>query len=428
MTVSINRMFRGDEPTELNACVGDNGQPSYYEYSEGFAEAARILIGLVVKNETSFPVDHMIYPIAFNIRHSVELRLKAAINDLSSVRKERSMPFFNCESTHDISFLWRYFRDQANFKDQRYKIFLNKIEPYISDIASIDSTGQTFRYPLSNESKKHLVETGNINILTLGICFEELNNFLKDMGDLNERLLEEYSQGTYTKNLSRDDLCEISRKLPNRRSWSSNDFSVCKEKIKKRFDIGSKEFSEAINIIKLHFEFSRNIGLTLPLLKASDNEVYHYFECLLIIHPLEKYKPREYENVNLAEVNIASVREYIERSDNALVKCLKLISPSSLGDISAIYDFSRDLDYSEKYRKISSKRIDQWENIAQSNPTKYKQDVSDYLKKSNAYEFLLKGLARLGHNDLAWKIIDDFGMTNYFDWFDKIPKDSKGGK
>ena len=69
-------MFRGGEPSWANACVGENGQPGYYEYSKGYSRAANILLEAVRKSKDSELCDELIYPICFNMRHSVELRFK----------------------------------------------------------------------------------------------------------------------------------------------------------------------------------------------------------------------------------------------------------------------------------------------------------------------------------------------------------------
>ena len=39
-----NKTFTGSGPTWANACVGDNGQPNYIEYSKGYSKAANLLL------------------------------------------------------------------------------------------------------------------------------------------------------------------------------------------------------------------------------------------------------------------------------------------------------------------------------------------------------------------------------------------------
>ncbi|WP_138726047.1 hypothetical protein [Pseudomonas lactis] len=100
-----NPTFHGAEPSWANACVGNNGQPSYVEYSEGFSKAANILIDLVIKDRSiHLSVDEFVYPVCFNMRHSVELRLKGAIDELIEIAKFKNINIqFNSSGSHDIN-------------------------------------------------------------------------------------------------------------------------------------------------------------------------------------------------------------------------------------------------------------------------------------------------------------------------------------
>ncbi|WP_053979626.1 hypothetical protein [Marinagarivorans algicola] len=81
--MQFNNIFRGCEPTEYNACVGKNGDPSYAEYANGFCDAALHLIDAAIERTA---MDEQIYPICFNMRHAIELRLKQYVFALKSIR------------------------------------------------------------------------------------------------------------------------------------------------------------------------------------------------------------------------------------------------------------------------------------------------------------------------------------------------------
>ena len=100
----INPTFCGGEPAWANACVGDNGSPDYVEYSKGFSQAANLLIEQVLQNRGQNPlVDHMVYPVCFNMRHSVELRLKGAIEEIGKIAKFKNIIIsFDLSGSHDI--------------------------------------------------------------------------------------------------------------------------------------------------------------------------------------------------------------------------------------------------------------------------------------------------------------------------------------
>lgn len=69
----------------------------------------------------------------------------------------------------------------------------------------------------------------------------------------------EYSTGSYTKKLSRNDLKKISSTLPTMSKWKDESFNDVRNSIKEQYKISYKELSEAINIIISHHEFSLNI-------------------------------------------------------------------------------------------------------------------------------------------------------------------------
>ena len=65
----------------VNACVGENGSPGYRYYAKGYSQASEILINTFLMDKgISWPVDSLVYPVCFNMRHSVELLLKGAFN------------------------------------------------------------------------------------------------------------------------------------------------------------------------------------------------------------------------------------------------------------------------------------------------------------------------------------------------------------
>lgn len=115
-------------------------------------------------------------------------------------------------------------------------------------------------------------------------------------------LVDEYKTGTYTKKLNRKDIETIAQYLPVFSEWRNDYFDDIRKDLKKRFNIGSKELSEAINIIKNHFEFRRYIypnEYQLPLSKDK-----------LIDIVTEKYNQKDVNKFTLEEV--ACLRTLIE--------------------------------------------------------------------------------------------------------------------
>ncbi|MGL5031782.1 MAG: hypothetical protein ACRC5V_10620 [Aeromonas sp.] len=153
--ITTNSTFTFGKPSWANACVGNNGSPSYVEYAQGFSIAANLIIDQVLScKHYHLNVDEMVYPACFNMRHSVELRLKGAIEALQDIAKIKKTTIkFDYAGSHDIGNIWSFFKEKSEAIDVRFLSINKKIESTISDIVDVDATGQTFRYPLCKDKK-----------------------------------------------------------------------------------------------------------------------------------------------------------------------------------------------------------------------------------------------------------------------------------
>ncbi|EOU5204855.1 MULTISPECIES: hypothetical protein [Enterobacteriaceae] len=275
-----NALFRGDyELGAYNACVGNNGCPDLYYYADGFADSVFLLIDALSTGNIAI-LDTLIYPICFNLRHSVELTIKGQIKDLGQLAKLRKQPLASDTdiqkvlNQHDIVNLWTFFSDHAAAFDRRYKEKVTVLEPLIRCIGETDPTGQTFRYSYSTEAKKHLTDVSVINVLVLRDQFRVIRKQLEELTGLTQWLWKEYSTGVFTKNLSREDLHDIAVQLPPRHSWSDPAAGLDDiiQTIKSEYGIGSKEVTEALDKIQDCRDLARIIDLpvTIPGLAISD--------------------------------------------------------------------------------------------------------------------------------------------------------------
>lgn len=269
-----NQTFTGSEPTWANACVGENGSPNYIQYSKGYSKAANFLLNNVL-NTRGKEVDLYIYPICFNMRHSIELRIKGAIQEINELAKikNKKLPSFDLVASHDIGNIWRYFKENSKILDIRFKIVNDKLDPTILDIAEIDSTGQTFRYPFNNKNKKHLVDQKVINCGILKIKFNELEKNLDDLIQLIESLIDEYKLGTFTTKFSRTQIFQFVKELPPINQWDKSAFIELKNKLKANYNLSNNDFSKIIDQIKNNYELSHKIGLKKNLIFLSDCDV-----------------------------------------------------------------------------------------------------------------------------------------------------------
>jgi len=111
-------------------------------------------------------------------------------------------------------------------------------------------------------------------VLVLRDQFRVMREELEELTELSQWLSREYSTGTFTKNLSRNDLQAIAVQLPTRQSWSEPSLGLTgiKDSIKSEYNIGSKELSEAFRKIQDSRDLARIIGMpgNIPGLSIAD--------------------------------------------------------------------------------------------------------------------------------------------------------------
>lgn len=313
-----NLTFRGSDPFWANACVSNNGHPTYVDYAEGFSKAANLMLDKVIENEgQNYYVDVFIYPICFNMRHSVELRLKGTVEQLQKLAKLKGKNLsFNLAASHDIGNIWNFIKFEAQILDKRYLSFLNQLDDFILDIADIDATGQTFRYPTDSEENRHLTNVSTINICVLKNSFSKLEKILDYMNHFNFSIEEEYALKTFTEHLSRAQLFELARQLPPRNTWTNSGFTNIKENIKREFNISSNELSKAIKIIEKNYEMASLISAPVPLKGVTLNDLIVFFDEWIKFHDIEKLK-----NSNpVIESLCSSEDEDLERVFSEMIK------------------------------------------------------------------------------------------------------------
>jgi len=281
-----NTLFRGDfNRSSYNACVGNNGGPDIYYYADGYAESVNLLINSITSGNGT--LDTLIYPICFSLRHSVELTVKAQIQDLCRLATIREQPLASANeiervlNQHDILNLWDFYCRHAIASDRRYRDLVTKTEPLIRCIGETDATGQTFRYSYSTDAQKHLTDVSLINVLVLREQFQVIRENLETLTGLTDYLRREYRTGTFTRRLNREDLMAIAEQLPLRQTWGmeTSGFTEIKNSLKISFGIGSRELSEAITKIEACRDMARLIGISanVPGLSVADLNMLNDF-------------------------------------------------------------------------------------------------------------------------------------------------------
>jgi len=362
-------MFSGNNDYSwANACVGENGLPGFWEYANGYSKAANFLLELVLfKEGNDFHYDEAVYPICFNMRHSIELRLKNLIEVLNEISEIKNIPlpdYKNILGKHDIGIIWQYLLENGDKIDRRYKNYFEKLNMFIVEIANVDPTAQTFRYPNDIEGKKHLKNISLINFINLKRSFNEIEVILNDLNNLSESMRHEYTQGSFTKHLSRKDLSDIAKKLPQIDEWRNDNFKVVKDKIKKDYQIGSKEFSEAIELIKKHHEFSYYIGKELLFPHLDKEELLFFLDKWINIFDIRYYQGidniKSHGLINANSIDAEAVKNDIINTNDAINQIISAINFSTYAYIISLYYFLPNSNYSEEffvsYRKNLQKK------------------------------------------------------------------------
>lgn len=311
----FNKTFNaGEQGTHLlNACVGNNGLVDKRSYSDGFKDAVEILTSGILNIRSKGQIDTLIYPICFCARHHIELFLKNQIELISNMRK--IAPSINVGATHDLLLLWEAFQDIALATDERFDASINSIEEYVRDFAEIDPTGQTFRYPWSTDSVKHLVNTPVINIPALRTRFLELAKHFHEFEHLSDYVGYEYRYGTYTKKLSRYQLEQIAKILPQRTAWGNPEFDQIRVELKKKYKLSSRDLTEALKTIEDHTEFCSFIGMHKPIRDLTEATLYRVH--LVFNNRLEMAEMPVTELIVLTAIfEIGSFRMLSEEFDN----------------------------------------------------------------------------------------------------------------
>lgn len=418
-----NLTFCGSDPTWANACVGNNGNPGYWDYSKGFSRAANLLIDEVLKDlGINYSVDEFIYPVCFNMRHSVELRLKGAIEQLQAISRIKGFNLsFNMTGSHDISVIWNYFKTESEILDARYKQINKNLDSTIQDISQIDATGQTFRYPVSSESQKHLAEVSIINFCNLKYQFKSLESGLDTLHRLNTYLLDEYALGSFTESLTRNRLLNLAHDLPARGTWAEINFKSIKEALKSSCSISGNELSKAIKIIEDHYEFGPSIEVLPPLRGVIEKELVLFLKEWCKLHEVyaDTDDTKVYVYASDSQNHFDDLVAYAEIKTGIWGVFSQIITPEMLAGLSALYYFAEGLGFSENYICIYAHQL-KVANCAVHGPKgDVKQGFFHLLMKTGAMHNIVKSLYFLNHTELAENLVRTHDLASKFPWLEK---------
>lgn len=406
-----NKTFMGGEPTWANACVGDNGAPGAIDYAEGFASAANALLDSAIADEgINLPVDILVYPVCFTMRHAIELFLKKFADDLAKIGMLRgvALPAFNRVASHDINLIWAYVKTHTLETDERLVDHVRKLDEYITDIADMDATGQVFRYPSDVDNKKHLTNIGIINFVVLKSRFNQVQPLLKGLNRTMDDLVEEYRWGTFTTTLSRLQLRKLASDLPARSRWGEAFFAQVRDDLKAKYKVSGGELSRAIQLIQRRHEMAACIGFQVPIPGLSVAALERFLDKWCAANDLQMViNPPPPRVVSAADIEEA-LRDDLHRQE--LGKALAAeIDPDEYAAIKALLYFESEAPVSEAFERVLA--IYQREaGDYKANRAAFQQSLKEMMGKIRVFERILYALDFLGQTEALEAIIQRYGI------------------
>lgn len=334
----MENLFEFHEEDTIIACVGDNGGTTDEDIRNGFKRTVELLTeSLKTGSEVE---DLLVYPIVYNARHSIELSLKIVIKMLWRIEEKKGI----CYSeevlkerkkelhTHSIECLYKLACDKKNI-DRRIPAYFENIEDMIY-FYYFDEEGDAFKYELNKEDEPHMIKNkiSHVSIELLETEFKEVMKKFDDLIYFLDNCIFEYSLGTFTKSLSRADIWDISKRLPVYEEWRTEKFKEVKDEIKQEYHLGSKEFSDAVNLIKENREFSVNIGCEKVFGSITENELKEYAS-------LVRYYSEKSKSDNKGKEIGFDLRK-IQKNGEILKKYLSSISMNTLNTLLCFSEMS----------------------------------------------------------------------------------------
>lgn len=367
----MDNPFEFHEEDGIIACVGDNGGTTDDDIRNGFKRTVELLTESLKDGQEV--EDLLVYPIVYNARHSIELSLKIVIKMLWEIEGKKGIKYSDeiiAERkkkihTHNIEELYKMACENKNI-DRRIPAYFENIEDMIR-FYYFDEEGDAFKYELNKENQPHMIKNkiSHISIVLLETEFKEVMEKFDELICFLRNCMDEYSLGTFTKNLSRTDIWDISKRLPDYEEWRTEKFREIKEEIKQEYHLGSKEFSEAVNLIKKNRFFSENIGCEKIFGTITQEELKEYASLVKYYFEKNKFKEgnvTEWYKLDGVQQNAEILKKYLSNSSmetlNTLL-CFYDMSNSSLAveKLEDVYEYIVGSSFDEMYiiRKLKQK-------------------------------------------------------------------------
>ncbi|PSV16518.1 hypothetical protein C0W59_07455 [Photobacterium kishitanii] len=384
------------------------------------------------------------------MRHAVELQLKKVWKDLSILAKYRKVrltdhkndkikasltlrgkikyfPDLDEASTHDLRIIWNLIEEYAPLIDTRFIKLIGILTPFINDIAEMDSTGQTFRYPASNESQVHLDDTPLINIEILKVRFTNLVKVLKFLEEVSEEMIYEYSWSSITNNLSHFDIIQATYHTADFLGYGAPYYKVAKVSTLKKFNISSNEYSQLIKISAKDKTINHILNIDNQPEYLDFRTLVSFFDILDKVYPMVDYVKKYTRSSTSSIFDIhTAFEEEIRKMDvkrQAIEDVSEKITLHQIAEIYSLYEFHRQPCYMGIFESELKKNIDELEVYQVCSRTKETNCfIRHFFEKSNLISGVLTGMWRLNMKPLVKELIGNYNLASV-PWYDKLVRD-----
>lgn len=405
------------------SCIGDNsGQlPGARDFSiaDGFKQNVDILYFALI-NCSEFteasgisPLeDTLVYPIWFSARHTLELYLKLAIKRVHWVWSKKGIKplekheqqYTKALRSHNIEELTEIFKElliidnETKLAFDEMKYFDDMIADYFFDVDS-----DAFRYTFKPNQTD--INLDGKSVLDVTVLYDKFLQLYKQLdwfcNCVCVSTIEDYKTATFTTKLNRGQIEEISKKLPPRKEWGSDEFTRIKKEICTNFKLSGKDFIKAIDIIEKHREFSANIGVEIVFGSLSEACVDKLCDLIKISKKIDEVPllPECYEGYGIVQKFPESVN-YAKENYDKLIELRKIFY--ELGDAFLAVASQDEIALLHAFKEVATPVF----------PTAYYSEDIDMLlrswsvKRPNAnytitklakgYKYILKGFEMCG--------------------------------
>lgn len=255
---------------------------------------------------------------------------------------------------------------------------------------------------------KHLTSIGIINFVVLKRRFNEIQPLLEELNRATVGLVEEYSWGTCTKNLSRLQIRRIAAELPPMDRWGEAFFDQVRADLKAKYKLGSKELSTAIDLIKKRHEMAACIGATVPIPGLEVAALERFFDTWCSANDLNLViNPPPPRILCAADISDA-LQDMLDRDELSNALSAEM-DPDQYAVIEALFYFADNPPVSEAFEKMLA--IHQREAAQyKASPTVFKQSLRDMMGNSRVFKRILYSLDFLGQADALEAVIARYGL------------------